>query len=262
MSEPFFVTAAGRRLRAVLHGEQAAGRPTIVFLHEGLGSIGQWHDFPARLAEKTGLPVLVYERHGYGQSEPLDAPRPIDFIEREADTALPDVLAACHIDRPILFGHSDGGTIALLYAAAFPDKPVAVITEAAHVMVEAETSGSLKQLRAKWSEDERLRSGLGRYHGDQTEAMFYGWIDAWLRPQNQAWQMLGRLPSITCPVLAVQGMDDEHGTPAQVDHIVDDTAGPAERFMIPECGHVPHREAPDAVLDRVAAFIASVGAEA
>jgi pimeloyl-ACP methyl ester carboxylesterase len=249
-----FVKAAGHRLRAKRIGEARRDLPTLVFLHEGLGSIPQWRDFPDALCAATGCPGLVYERWGYGGSDPLVLPRPDDFLEREAEQVLPEVLEACAIERPILIGHSDGGTIALLYAAAFPERPLAVITEAAHVVLDEVTLAGIAGV-VRWWEGGDLRARLERYHGANTEAMFRGWSETWLRPRRRAWSINARLARITCPVLAIQGADDEHGLPAQLQAIVQGVAGPAQGFMVPDCGHVPHHQAREVVLARMAAFI-------
>ena len=250
----FFVTAAGNRLRALRIGWSGPGGPALVFLHEGLGSIPQWRDFPDALCRATGLAGLVYERWGYGGSDPVTLPRPADFLDVEAREALPEVLAACGIGRPVLVGHSDGGTIALLFAAAFPDRPLACVTEAAHVVREDVTLAGIREVARRWRETD-LRERLARHHGANTEAMFRGWAETWLRPEMGRWSIVDRLPAIVCPVLAIQGERDEHGTPAQVDAIVGGVSGPAERFMVPDCGHAPHHEAREVVPERMAAFI-------
>lgn len=253
-----FITAAGRRLRVRRIGTWTTDDPVLVLLHEGLGSIGQWHAFPDRLADACGLPALAYDRYGHGGSEPLAGPRPSHFLDLEANEALPDLLAACGVGRPVLFGHSDGGTIALLFAAAFPDVPVAVVAEAAHVMMEDFTRASLLDLRERWASDASFRRRLARHHGDGTEAMFRGFAETWTRPELAGWQMLDRLPAIRCPVLALQGEDDEHGTRAQVEEIVSRVSGAARGLMIPACGHSPHREHEDVVLEKTAAFVRAV----
>lgn len=254
MSATFFVRAGGHRLRARRIGAAAGDVPTLVFLHEGLGSIPQWRDFPDALCQATGCPGLLYERWGHGGSEPLVLPRPDDFLEREAEDALPEVLEACAIARPILIGHSDGGTIALLYAAAFPDRPRGVITEAAHVCLDPVTVAGITEVVRLW-QDSDLRARLARHHGANTETMFRGWAETWLRPERRRWSITGRLAKITCPLLAIQGADDEHGLPAQLDTIVAGTSGPAERCMIPDCGHAPHHQARAAVLARMTRFV-------
>ena len=253
--EPIFIRAAGHRLRAMRLGPAAApDAPTLVFLHEGLGSIPQWRDFPEALCRATDLPGLVYERWGYGGSDAVTLPRPEDFLEREAEDALPEVLAACGVARPVLIGHSDGGTIALLFAAAFPEHPVGIITEAAHVWLDEVTLSGLTEVAARWR-DTDLPARLARHHGANTETMFRGWSETWLRPERRSWSITGRLGRIVCPVLAIQGADDEHGLPAQLDASVAGVSGPAERFLVPGCGHVPHHQAREPVLARMAAFI-------
>ena len=237
-------------------------RPTLVFLHEGLGSIAQWRDFPARLCQAAGLPGLVYERWGFGGSEPLVLPRPRDYLEREAERSLPALLEACGIGRPLLVGHSDGGSIALIYAAAFPDRPAACITEAAHVFVEPVTLNGLRAAKTAW-QGGGLNERLARYHGDRTETLFRGWAETWLREDFRDWNMEARLPAIVCPVLAIQGADDEYGTAAQVEAIAAGTGGPAESLIVPACGHSPHLQQPDLVLEAMTRFLGRVagGAE-
>lgn len=254
----FHVTAAGHRLRAQWIGEPVArNERALVFLHEGLGSIPQWRGFPAALCRATGLPGLLYERWGFGGSEALELPRPKDYLSREAEDALPQVLTACGVTRPILIGHSDGGTIALLHAAAFPARTAACVAMAAHVFVEEVTSGSIEAVVVRFEAGD-LRDRLGKYHGANTETMFRGWAETWLDPYFRDWNMEHRLPAITCPTLVIQGADDEHGTSAQVAAIADGVSGPAEAWMIPGIGHSPHIEAPEAVCARIAAFVESL----
>ena len=255
----FDLHAAGRRLHAErLSPLHAAGGPTLVFLHEGLGSIGQWRHFPAELCAQTHLPGLVYERWGYGQSEPLIGPRPDDYLEREARDSLPEVLAACGIgEPPILFGHSDGASIALLFAAMYPEQTHAVISEAGHVFIEDVCLAGIRIAVAAY-EQGPLRDGLRRYHGANTEAMFRGWGDTWLRPTRRYWNVEAKLPRIACPTLLIQGADDEYATPAQVDAIAAGVSGPTEILWAPACGHVPHHQTRELVLDAAARFIGGV----
>jgi len=255
--DSFTIEAAGHRLRALRIGEAAAPDvPTLVFLHEGLGSIGQWRGVPEDLCRLTGLPGLVYERWGFGQSEKLKLPRPTDYMTREAEQALPDVLRACAVQRPILIGHSDGGTIALLYAAAFPHAVAACISIAAHVFVEDETIRGIREVVARWDSGD-LKARLARYHGDNTDAMFRGWAETWLRADFRDWNIEACLSRIQCPMLIVQGEKDEHATLAQVDAIAQGVSGLAETYVVPEVGHSPHLEAREAMLTRMSAFIAA-----
>jgi pimeloyl-ACP methyl ester carboxylesterase len=253
----FTIEAAGHRLRARRIGEAAAPDvPTLVFLHEGLGSIGQWRGVPEDLCRLTGLPGLVYERWGFGQSEKLKLPRPKDYMTREAEQALPDVLRACAVQRPILIGHSDGGSIALLYAAAFPHAVAACISIAAHVFVEDETIRGIREVVARWDSGD-LKPRLARYHGDNTDAMFRGWAETWLRADFRDWNIEACLSRILCPTLIVQGEKDEHATLAQVDAIAGSVSGLAETYVVPGVGHSPHLEAREPMLTHMAAFIAT-----
>lgn len=256
---PFDLRAAGHRLHAErLIPPRIATGPTLVFLHEGLGSIGQWGAFPAHLCARTNLPGLVYDRWGFGRSEPLTGSRPNDYLRREAEDTLPEVLVACGItDPPILFGHSDGGSIALLFVAAYPDRVRAVVSEAAHVFVEEVCLAGIRVARAAY-EQGNLREGLRRHHGDNTDSMFWGWCDTWLRPDYRDWNMTAALRRVTCPVLTIQGEDDEYGTRAQVDAIAAGVSGPAEILWLPDCAHVPHHQARETVLDAAGRFIAGV----
>ena len=257
LTEDLHVTAAGHRLRARRlrpSTEHASDAPTLVFLHEGLGSIAQWKGFPAVLVAATGLPGLIYERWGFGGSEPLALPRPRDYLTEEAEVALPELLQECGIERPLLIGHSDGGSIALLYAAAFPDRPVACITEAAHVFVEKVTLAGIREADEAWRTTD-LPARLARYHGDQAETVFRGWTETWLRNDFRDWRMTERLGAITCPLLVIQGADDQYGTRAQVEAIVDGSAGPATPLIVPDCGHAPHAEQQVVVLEAMARFI-------
>jgi len=246
-----FATVDGNRLRY----RRIVGRsPAIVFLHEGLGGIAQWRDFPDLLCAATGLGGLVYERLGHGGSDPVHLPRPDDFLSIEAECTLPALLDLLDIEHPVLVGHSDGGSIALLFAAAFPDRPVACVTAAAHVFLEPATESALAAAAEAYATTD-LRARLMRHHGPNADTMFRGWNETWRRLAPRGWSITGSLKQIACPVLAVQGLDDEHGTPAQVEAIRGGVSGPAESFLIPGCGHSPHVQARDALVARVAAFL-------
>jgi pimeloyl-ACP methyl ester carboxylesterase len=250
----FDLSVQGSRLRAqTLRPGAGPVGPTLVFLHEALGSIAQWRDFPRVLAEASGLPALVYDRQGHGQSDPLALPRPLDYLEHEARTVLPGVLAACGITRPIFFGHSDGGTIALLHAAAFPGIARGLMVEAAHVFVEDLTLDGVRAAVQAFASGQM--KGLERHHGVGAEALFRAWSQTWLHPGFRTWSMVDLLSAIQVPVLALQGKDDQYGTPAQLQIIQAGVQGPCEGYLLPDCGHVPHFQARDRVLAEALRFL-------
>ncbi|MDO8834191.1 MAG: alpha/beta hydrolase [Vicinamibacterales bacterium] len=248
----------GHRIEYRLDAPRRPGYPTVVFLHEGLGALSAWRDFPDRLAARTGCGVLAYSRWGYGESDRRPLPWPATYLHDEARTELPALLEQTGITRPILFGHSDGGSIALIAAALYPGLAAGIITEAAHVMIETTTTDGLAALANRYT-DGTLRTGLQRVHGDKVDDVFNGWSGVWALPEMRDWTLYADLPNIVCPVLAVQGTDDEFGTPAQVEVIVSLVAGPAEPWLIDGCGHTPHREREEAVLARAAEFVLGVG---
>jgi pimeloyl-ACP methyl ester carboxylesterase len=251
-----FVSAGRHRLhlRQIEGGSEA---PPLIFLHEGLGTIAVWDDFPDALCHATGCPGVIYERLGYGTSDERPVPWPDDVFEQEAERVLPVLLDALHIERPVLIGHSDGGTIALLYAAAYPARVAGLVTLAAHVVGDELTFAGVAALERSWRNGD-LRGDLERLHGAGAEALFRAWSGLWLDPARRAWSIVDRLPRITCPVLAIQGADDEYGLLAQLDAIVDGVTGPAERMLLPDCAHDPHHQARGVVIERVASFVRSL----
>jgi pimeloyl-ACP methyl ester carboxylesterase len=249
---------AGRRLEVASHAPAVPGSPWIVFLHEGLGSARQWRDFPARLGARTGCGALAYSRWGYGGSDARPAPWPPDFLEDEAAVVLPALLAQAGITAPILFGHSDGGTIALMYAAAFPGAVRGIVSEAAHVMLEDIGIGGITRVRDRFLRGD-LRARLRAQHGDHVDDTVLGWTGVWLTPELRAWDIRPRLAAIRCPVLVIQGRDDDFGTLAQVRDIAQGVAGPAESLVLDECGHIPHREKAREALDASERFIRGLG---
>jgi pimeloyl-ACP methyl ester carboxylesterase len=256
----FGLSAGGARIQAKSILPPATGLtghwPTLVFLHEGLGSITQWRHFPLALARATGLPALVYDRIGHGRSEARNSPQDARYLETEAFERLPEVLAGCGIEAPILVGHSDGATIALLYASRFP-LALGVVAEAAHPFVEARClQGIWRTLHA--FETTSLRERLRSHHGPLVDTLFRGWSEVWLSPEFRDWSMVHLLPAIQCPVLAIQGEDDEYGTPDQLRTILHGVSGPAEGLMLPGCAHVPHLQALEPVLERMTQFIGSI----
>jgi pimeloyl-ACP methyl ester carboxylesterase len=249
-----FATAAGRTLAYEWVGEGSSEAP-LVFLHEGLGSIRQWRDFPAKLAAATGRRALVYDRYGYGHSEVLAEPRrPVRFMHDEALLALPELLRRLRIREPILVGHSDGASIALIHAGA-GHAVRAVVAMAPHVFIEPVCLTSIRAATETFGKT-NLGERLGRYHADARKT-FYGWADVWLDPAFAAWDIRqDYLPKIRCPVLALQGRDDEYGTMAQLDEIARRVAGRCELLKLEHCGHAPFRDQPDKTLAAIADFVA------
>lgn len=231
--------------------------PTVVFLHEGLGSIDLWRGIPHEVAAAAGGPsTLTYARHGYGASAPAEMPRPVTYMHHEADVVLPSVLAAFGIARPILIGHSDGASIALLYAGA--GHPVAgVVCLAPHVFVEPESIAGIARARSLFESTE-MAERMGRYHDDPV-ATFRGWNDVWLSDVFRTWNIEDRLAGISDPVLAIQGVDDQYGTLAQLEAIESGVAGRFESVMLEGVGHSPHTEAHDDVVRAIAEFVQQLG---
>lgn len=238
----------------IIHKATRANSPTLVFLHEGLGSIEQWRDFPVELCEATGLNALLYDREGYGKSAPISGSRGHDYMHKEAWEVLPKLLEQTELDKVILVGHSDGGTIALLYAARFKQQVVGVITEAAHVFVEDVTLKGIRNAQLTY-EITPLRSRLARYHGDKTPQMFSSWADTWLSDDFRNWNIEEHLKAVQCPILAIQGVEDYFGTEKQILSIVDKSTGRAEKLLIHGCGHTPHFQAPKKVMPAMTGFI-------
>jgi pimeloyl-ACP methyl ester carboxylesterase len=256
-----FLTVDGVRLeyRRVAGRSEADGAPTLVLLHEGLGCVGLWKDFPERLAQATGLGVFLWSRAGFGRSDPIALPRPLDYLEQETPIVA-EVLTAAEIERSVLIGHSDGGTIALLHAArGRAEGTLAVITMAAHVFVEDVTIEGIRATKRTWDEGD-LRAKLARWHGSNVDIAFHGWCDTWLDPRFRDWNIVQRLPAIRVPTLVMQGADDEYGTVAQVETIVRQVSGPVETMVLPVAGHSPHIDQPDAVIAAIGRFVRELAA--
>lgn len=252
-----FVTINGRRIEYQWIAAATRTAPTLVFLHEGLGSVALWRDFPARVAAATGGAALVYSRHGYGGSDKLAAPRGVGYMHEEALETLPALLAALGIAEPVLIGHSDGASIALIHAGARRWTVRGLVLEAPHVFVEDVTVTSIAAATEAWRTTD-LRQRLARYH-DDVDGAFTGWNDIWLDPAFRAWNIEEVLPRIDCPVLVIQGADDEYGTPAQLAAIERKVKGPVEILLLSDCKHSPHRDQPEAVLAAIARFVRSYG---
>lgn len=249
--ESKFLSVQGHRIEY----QWIPGDPCIVFLHEGLGSLALWKDFPARVVQAAGCGALVYSRYGYGQSDPLTEPRAVSFMHDEALKTLPDLLDQLGIARPILFGHSDGGSIALIHAGGSGRPVRGVIAMAPHVFVEEFGIRSIEAAKRTYATT-GLRDKLARYHADPDSA-FRGWNDIWLHPDFRAWNIEAYLPRIACPVLAIQGEDDEYGTMEQIDRI-QCAIHQVEVLKLARCGHSPHRDQAEAVIERASRFIAAL----
>jgi pimeloyl-ACP methyl ester carboxylesterase len=247
----------GRR-REVLDLPGDPGVPPVVLLHEGLGSVRLWREFHPDLAEATGARVVAYSRFGHGDSDPPPRPRTPRFMHEEALEVLPELLRALEIERPILVGHSDGASIALIHAAAHPVR--AVVAMAPHVFVEAMCLAEIRAARRVY-ESGGLRERMARHHRDP-DAAFYGWNDVWLHPEFPHWSIEDLLDGITCPLLLIQGEEDQYGTMAQLDAIESSVSGPVERVHL-TCRHAPHLEAQEETLEATARFVERValGAE-
>jgi pimeloyl-ACP methyl ester carboxylesterase len=227
----------------------------MVFLHEGLGSVAMWRDFPQRVADATGCEAVVYSRYGYGRSERLEQARDTRYMHDEGLKALPEFLDRLAIDKPFLFGHSDGASIALIHAGGCTRPVRGLIAMAPHVMVEPISITSIAAAKLAY-ESSDLPERLGRYHKD-VDAAFWGWNDIWLHPDFLAWNIEEYLPRITAPILAIQGEDDEYGTMAQIDRIAC-KASDVELVALADCRHSPHKDQPEAVIAAVAEFVVRI----
>jgi pimeloyl-ACP methyl ester carboxylesterase len=247
------LTVAGRSLEYEWIDAAEPGRPALVFLHEGLGSIRQWRAFPLQVVKSTGCRALLYSRYGYGQSDVLrEAQAGVRFMHREALESLPALLAALRVAEPILVGHSDGASIALIHAGAgHPVRALALM--APHVFVEPICVASIAKAKASFGSG-GLAERLGKYHRDPRKT-FHLWADAWLDPEFLKWNIEEYLTGIRCPVLAIQGQDDEYGTMEQLERIRRGVRGPCELLDLPACGHAPFRDQPAATLDAMTKFI-------
>ncbi|MFN4150260.1 MAG: alpha/beta fold hydrolase [Candidatus Sericytochromatia bacterium] len=227
----------------------------LIFLHEGLGSIKQWKDFPIELCLKSGLKGIVYDRFGYGESDILNTEIYINYLHNEAKIFLPELLEKLNInEKVILIGHSDGGSIALIYASLFPDKVKSIITEAAHIFVEDITLKGIKEA-VKVYESGKLKSSLERYHGDKTDLCFYNWSNIWLKEDFKNWTIENLLKDIKVKSLIIQGENDEYATLKQVKVIKEILDDLAEIVILENCRHIPHHQQKEFVLEKMNAFI-------
>jgi len=246
---------AGKRLEWAAWGAHAPGRPVIVLLHEGLGCVALWRDFPERLAEATGCPVFAYSRAGYGQSDPADLPFPVDYMTRHAVDVLPGVLNAVGADSYVLMGHSDGATIAAEYAGRVEDFRVrGLVLMAPHFFTEPLGLAEIARAAEVFATTD-LEQKMARYHRD-ARATFAGWNGAWLNPVFRAWNVADVIDYIRVPALVIQGREDQYGTLAQVHEVETRSYAPVDLLVLDDCRHAPQFDQPQAVLDAVAEFCA------
>lgn len=250
-----FIEIDGRRIEYVrLPSSHPRGdAPPLVFLHEGLGSVAMWRDFPQQVADATGCEAIVYSRFGYGRSEPLPGRRPVSYMHEEALVVLGAFCDALGLREPILVGHSDGASIALIHAGVAGRRLGGVVVMAPHIFVEAISISSIEAAGRAWQTTD-LRDRLARYHAD-VDGAFRGWNEVWLDPAFRAWNIEEFLPRIACPILAIQGEDDEYGTMAQIDGIAAQAAD-VDLVRLADCRHSPHKDQPAAVIEAIAAFVA------
>jgi pimeloyl-ACP methyl ester carboxylesterase len=250
-----FVDIDGVRLEVLRIAGRSTGAPPLVFLHEGLGSVAMWRDFPARVAAATGAETFVYSRRSYGRSAKLAAPRAPGYMDGEAREVLPRLLERLGIGKAILVGHSDGASIALIYAGA--GLPAAgLVLMAPHVFVEDVTVASIAAARDAYRATD-LPQRLGRYH-DDPDGAFWGWNDIWLDPTFRSWNIEACVPQIRVPMLLIQGADDEYGTPAQVETIRRLARGRCDLELLPRCGHSPQRDQPERTIELITSFVAEL----
>ncbi len=244
----------GRTIETAWWGKPPDQAPTLVLLHEGLGCVALWRGFPERLAAATGCGVFAYSRFGYGQSAPVPLPRPLTYMHGEAEHVLPRILDAAGIRRAVLVGHSDGASIATLYAGSRQDFRIAgLVLIAPHFFVEDISIASIEAARIAYR-DTDLHARLGRYHADPDNA-FRGWNDAWLDPAFRSWRIDEPIPLIRVPVLLVQGADDEYGTLAQLDLMRSEAYCPVETLVIEGARHSPHLDAGEQVVAAISSFV-------
>ena len=239
------------------------GHPELLLLHEGLGSVSMWRDFPAELARATGARVIAYSRLGFGRSSPRPTPYTPGFMHEEAAEILPALRQALGIERPVLVGHSTGASIGLLHAAFDPDNVAGVVAMAPLIDVEDGNVESIREARRIY-ETTPWREKLARHHDHPIDSVFASWNDTWLDPAFRAWNITAELAEVRCPILAILGADDPYSTPTQLRILVASAHGAAsmQQLELPGCGHAPHREAPQVILPAIARFTREIAAEA
>lgn len=250
---PMRLVVEGQGLEAVCYGRPPQEAPTLVLLHEGLGCVALWRDFPQRLAERTGFGVFAWSRGGYGKSESVDLPRPLDYMSREAEERVPGVLDAIGFRRGVLLGHSDGASIAAIYAGSIEDFRVrGLILMAPHFFTESMGLAAIAAAKTAYETGD-LRRRLAKHH-DHVDLAFRGWNDAWLDPGFESWNIADCLDYLRVPTLVIQGENDQYGTSRQVEEIVNRSYAPVDVEMLPHCGHAPHLDQPGRTLAAIADF--------
>jgi len=244
------------RVRKLVPKQAKVNKTPLVFLHEGLGCVEMWKDVPQRICDATGMEGIVFDRQGYGKSSPLTEERPLDYLQQEAFHWLPETLKVLGIENPFLVGHSDGGTIALLYATKYPT--FAVISEAAHVYVENITIDGMRAAQ-KVYQTTNLEEKLAWYHGDQADTLFRAWSETWTRPGFRSWNVEEYLSGLTCPLLVLQGEDDEYASDEHIESILDGVSSEQkEGILLPNCAHVPHLQAKELTVGAMISFIREI----
>jgi len=256
-----FVFASGKEIfyKILLHEYLEKEVPLLVFLHEGLGCLEQWKDFPLKVAEHLQMPALMYDRYGYGRSQQITSSRSVDYMEQEAREFLPQILQKLNVDNKklILFGHSDGGSIASFFASYFPEKCVGIIVEAPHFFLDSVSLNGISSAVDAY-ENGALKKMLEKYHSHKTETMFRTWTGVLLSDEMRNWDTTNLLENIQCPVLAIQGSNDDFGLPLQIEAIRDRAKGSVQLMMIDGCGHIPHHKARELVFSTTIKFIEMV----
>jgi pimeloyl-ACP methyl ester carboxylesterase len=249
------LSVCGRKLEVLRIRGGREDAPELVFLHEGLGSVSHWKDFPARVAEAAGCPVTVYSRYGSGRSDLLGGPLSVRYMHEEALTSLPELLSQLEIENPILVGHSDGASISIIYAGVH-DRVGGLVLLAPHVFVEDLSVASIAEAKVKF-ETTNLPEKLARHHRDAART-FWGWNNIWLLPEFRNWNLEEYLPRITGPALVIQGLEDQYGTLAQVEAIRHQSGGPVQVLVLEDCRHSPQRDQPEKVIEAIRNFVSGI----
>lgn len=265
MKKPLYLISINDKVKLSyqLIDKNGTEKPLLVFLHEGLGSIAQWKNFPELLCDKLNLDGLVYERYGYGYSTPLQETRESNYLDVEGNYFLPNLIEKLSLNnrKIILVGHSDGASIALIYASLFPKNITMVASMAAHVFNEQISVNSIIKLKKQYESNEKLKKSFERYHFDHTDSTFYAFANTITHPNFKDWNIEHYLPNISAPIIAIQGFDDEYGTEIQVDSIVSKSLNKLnKKVMIPNCGHSPHLQFPEFVVHQIEQFYNNIAA--